>query len=283
MYISAISASRSDIIDECLWKYYLKYVEYLKGNKKKNEESLNFGSYIHKIFEICYNTDDRKIFEKVAEEHKSTYGIQFGMKPQTEKCIDNFLKFNASLNKEHVSTEMAFEVFLDEKNDIKFRGVIDRIIKGTDGGYLVIDYKTSKRQKTKTELLTDKQMCGYAYAMNLLYGVPYSKIWCGHYYPLTNTFVTVQFTSMQVYQWKKKEIEKVWRIRKLKKGQFPAQRNQFCDFCEFKEGYCIKFNSQEESCKRIAEEKLLRGNESSEVQEHDNDESNPNDSKEPIH
>ena len=61
------------------------------------------------------------------------------------------------------------------KDDITLNGVIDRVIKGKDGGYLVIDYKTSKREKSKVELYQDSQLKGYVYAISKLYDVPISK------------------------------------------------------------------------------------------------------------
>jgi RecB family exonuclease len=81
-----------------------------------------------------------------------------------------------------MSTEQTVNVPLDEKHDINFIGVIDRVIKGKDGGYLVVDYKTSKREKKKKTLMDDNQLKGYAWAIHMLYDVPYDKIYCAHYY-----------------------------------------------------------------------------------------------------
>lgn len=253
MFINQISASKSDIIDQCLWKYYLKYVEKLEGLESKNEEALNFGSFIHKIFEVGLNEKDTKSLAKIAESIRGTYKIPFQMNDRITKCIENFLVWNSKLG-ETVSTEKLYKLPLDEKNDIHFVGVIDRVIRGTDGSYLVIDYKTSKKQKSKKELLQDKQLMGYAYTMHCVYGVEFSKIYCAHYYPLTNTFIPVRFSKFQIMDWKRKEIDKVWRIRKKKKGEFPAMQNIFCDWCEFKD-FCPRFQSEDVVCTRVQEHK----------------------------
>ena len=242
MYITRISASKSDIIDQCGWKYYLKYVEKLdEGLQSPNEDSLNFGSFIHKVFELGYKEKTSKDLLKLAESERATYKIPFRDNSRIQSCIEHFIMFNQKLG-ETVSTEWKFEIKLDEKNDITFNGVIDRIIRGTSGGYLVIDYKTSKREKKKKDLLTDKQLMGYAYAIHKTYNVPYKDIVCAHYYPLTNNFVEVRFTEFQIKGWMKKEIDKVWRIRKKKKGEFYPTENMFCDWCEFKCSYCPKFS-----------------------------------------
>ena len=256
MFINNISASRSDIIDQCLWKYKLRYIERLPGFGAKNEDALNFGSFIHKIFEIGYREKDMKSLLKIAEQERPTYKVPFHENDRMKSCLENFILWNQKMG-ETVSTEEMMSVPLDEKNDIAFIGIIDRVIKGSDGGYLVIDYKTSKREKKKRTLMDDNQLKGYAYAIHMTYGVPYEKIFCSHYYPVTGNFVTVKFSRFQIDRWKKQQIEKVWRIRKKKKDEFWAQENIFCDWCEYKEA-CPRFHSETDVCKRIDEQKELK-------------------------
>jgi RecB family exonuclease len=256
MFINSISASKSDIIDQCLWKYRLKYILKLPGFGSKNEDALNFGSFIHKIFELGYKEKDMKSLLKIAEQERSTYKVPFHENDRMKSCLENFIVWNNGLG-ETMSTEQTVNVPLDEKHDINFIGVIDRVIKGKDGGYLVVDYKTSKREKKKKTLMDDNQLKGYAWAIHMLYDVPYDKIYCAHYYPVTGNFVAVKFTKFQIERWKKMQTEKVWRIRKKKKDEFWAQENIFCDWCEYKDA-CPKFNSEETVCKRIDEQKELK-------------------------
>ena len=256
MFINSISASKSDIIDQCLWKYRLRYILRLPGFGAKNEDALNFGSFIHKIFEVGYKEKDLKSLLKIAEQERSVYKVPFHENDRMKSCLENFLMWNQKLG-ETVSTEQTFNIPLDQKSDINFIGIIDRVIKGTDGGYLVIDYKTSKREKKKKTLMDDNQLKGYAYAIHETYGVPYNKIYCAHYYPVTGNFVTVKFSKFQVDRWKKLQTEKVWRIRKKKKDEFWAQENVFCNWCEYQEA-CPNFHSEEVVCKRIDEQKELK-------------------------
>lgn len=256
MFINSISASKSDIIDQCLWKYNLRYNLKIPGFGSKNEDALSFGSFIHKIFELGFQKSDLKTLSKLAEQERSTYKVQFQMNEKIKSCIEHFISWNSKLG-ETVATETAFELPLDKEHDINFKGVIDRIVKGAKGGYLVIDYKTSKREKTKKELLEDKQLMGYAYAINQLYGTEYKDIWCGHFYPVTGHFITVQFSKFQITQWKKKEIDKVWRIRKKTSNDFPAHQNMFCGNCEYQK-VCEHFCSKEEVAKNLEEQIKLR-------------------------
>jgi len=256
MFINNISASRSDIIDQCLWKYKLRYIERLPGFGSKNEDALNFGSFIHKIFEIGFQEKDIKSLLKIAEQERSTYKVPFRENDRMKCCLENFLVWNQNLG-ETVSAEQLISIPLDEKNDIKFVGVIDRVVKGTDGGYLIIDYKTSKREKKKKTLMDDNQLKGYAWAIHKLYDVPFEKIYCAHYYPVTGNFVSVKFSRFQVEMWKKGQLDKVWRIRKKKKDEFWAQENVFCDWCEYKEA-CPRFHSEDVVCKRLDEQRVLK-------------------------
>ena len=228
----------------------------IPGFGSSNEEALNFGSFIHKIFELGYKDNDAKLLMKLAESERGTYKVPFGMNDRLKMCIENFILWNSKMG-ETISTEGMFEVDLDEKNGIKFNGVIDRIVKGNKGGYLVIDYKTSKREKTKKELMDDKQLMGYAYAVHVKYGAEFKDIFCAHYYPVSGNFVTVSFSKVQIWNWKRKEIDKVWRIRKKKKDEFYPQKNIFCSNCEFQQA-CENFNSPEVVKCKIEEQLKLK-------------------------
>lgn len=244
------------MIDQCLWKYYLKYCLKIPGFGSSNEEALNFGSFIHKIFELGYKDNDPKLLAKLAESERGSYKIPFGMNDRLKMCIENFVIWNSKIG-ETVSTEGMFEVTLDKEHDIKFNGVIDRIVKGNKGGYLVVDYKTSKREKTKKELMDDKQLMGYAYAVHEKYGVEFKDIFCAHYYPVTGNFITVNFSKVQIWNWKRKEIDKVWRIRKKTKDEFYPQKNIFCSNCEFQQA-CENYNSPEVVKCKIEEQLELK-------------------------
>jgi putative RecB family exonuclease len=135
---------------------------------------------------------------------------------------------------------MVYEVIVDEKYDIKFNGIIDRTIKGKEGGYLIIDYKTSKRESTKFDLYSDHQLQGYAYAIHKKFKVPIEKIVAAHYYPVSNNFVTVKYSVPQIAQYVRSKKEEIWRIRKMKSCEFQPSENRFCNWCGYK-GICSLF------------------------------------------
>ena len=156
MFINTISESKSKIFKECQLKYRYRYVDRLK-EQSSNTDALHFGSYIHKIFEDGVAATTLAELTNIADETRKDYSFSETYDPKIEVCLKNFLRFNATLS-ETVATEMVYEVVYDKEKDIKLNGVIDRIIKGKDGGYLVIDYKTSKRELKEIDLYQDRQL-----------------------------------------------------------------------------------------------------------------------------
>lgn len=254
MFIERISPSKSDIIDQCLFKYNAKYILKIPGDGPKNEDTLKFGSFIHKIFETAVKDNKNKVDELklIAESIRPTYKVGVKYNTKLLKCVENFVSFNSKLT-ETLATEFEFIVPLDEKNKIFANGIIDRIVKGTKKGILILDYKTSEKEIKRMELINSKQMQAYVYAVHYLYKVPYSEIDVGHYYPLTGNLITVKIPESMILNWMKKEINKVWAIRKKTKDEFPPMKNIYCSNCEYL-GMCPAHAPQEVVLRRINEQ-----------------------------
>jgi RecB family exonuclease len=248
MFINQISNSKKDIIDQCLLKYHYRYNRRFEGDNETGQDALNFGSYIHKIFEEAYHSNDINEYYDVAEKIKESYKIPKSYTNLTKSCIENFIKFNSKVEGETVDVE--FKIDLNLGPDMRFIGYIDRVIKGPNGGLLIIDYKTSKREKKKVDLYKDSQLKGYCWAAHEIWGVPYNKITCALYYPRTNNLVPIVYNNSQIFDWKKKQIETIWRVRKLKKDEIKASQNQYCNWCEYK-NMCPEFADMNQIKQRI--------------------------------
>lgn len=250
MHIDKISESKYKTFKQCKLKYRYKYVEYIPEPEEANTDALHFGSYIHKIFEDGYKLSTESDLLKISEEVKGKYKLSTGYEGKDLVCIKNFLEFNKKLG-ETVATELPFEIELGK--DIKLNGIIDRVIRGKNNTYLIIDYKTSKKEKTKVELYQDTQLKGYTYAIHKMYEVPIRNITVAHYYPLTGNIVNVSYTNNQINAYTKSIIDEVWRIRKAKKTDLTATRNEFCNWCPYK-SLCPEFNDGfviEENLKKL--------------------------------
>lgn len=233
MWINKISPSKLNTFRQCKLRYRRKYVDYFVEDEGTNIEQAHFGSYVHKLLELGVTFTALDQFNKIITENKDKYKIDHDKyKSKTELCLKNFLKFNKTLT-ETVSTELEFEVVVDEKFDIKINGIIDRIIKNDKGEYLVIDYKTGK-EKDKLQLLQDPQLKMYCYAVHSLCNVPIKNITLAHYYPPTNKLVSIKYTENQIVNFMKELIKEVWKIRKLKKNELVASENEYCNWCGYK-------------------------------------------------
>lgn len=255
MFIKTISESKANTFTECNLKYKYKYVDHYE-EKSKNQDALDFGSYIHKIFELGYEKTSLEDLFTIAGEVKKGYKISEEKDRQTETCLRNFLRFNASLT-ETVGTELVYEIKQDDKNDISLNGIIDRVVKSPQGEYLVIDYKTGKRELKKHELYQNHQMQGYAYAVHKLFKVSLDKITVAHYYPVTGNLVSLKYSWAQISSYLRDKINTVWKIRKKKKGEFPPSKNQYCWWCGFSK-LCPEFSTPEsikESLKYVKKSK----------------------------
>lgn len=255
MFINKISPTKASVIDECLYKYWARYVKRYKGIDT-NKDALNFGSYIHKIFELGIDKTSEKDLRAIGKQIRKDYLVEdVSYEKKAEKCFKNFLHFKKGLSK-IIGTERHVEVELAP--GMLFNGVIDLVVEGNNGGVLVIDYKTSKREKNKATLYQDGQMRGYCWAISQLYKLPIEKVTCAHYYPLTNNFVPVKFRKADIIKWQKKAISQVWDVRKRKADQFPPTKNQFCNWCAYQHICPLHTSSLERDKNMLLEEARLK-------------------------
>jgi CRISPR/Cas system-associated exonuclease Cas4 (RecB family) len=250
VYIVQASNSKLDNYRECPYKYYVRYHERMP--EQRSDTAMAFGSYIHKVFELGLNCSSIEDLAKIAEEVKPTYKYDEDYDKVIPKCLKNFFEFNSKISKaQTVGTELNEELKID---DFAYIGIIDRVLKAEDGSIMIVDYKTSKREKNKLDLFTDKQLIGYAVTISKNWNVPINKITCGHFYPITGNFVYVTFQYPQVSKFIQDIKNEVWTIRKKSKTDFQPIRNRFCDWCGFKY-LCPMFTDQNTITRLIREHK----------------------------
>ena len=240
MYLSRISNSKRQSAKRCTYQYKLNYNDRIVQKPKDEPWAANFGSYVHRIFEEGYTATSYEELDKIATEYRHKWKISSTYHKLLDKCLHNFLKFNASLT-ETVGVEHEFN--LEITDDVIYNGVIDRIVQGRDGGILVIDYKTSSKESTKMDLLKDQQGLGYAYAATKIFNIPINKVIFGHYYPKTDNFVHIQYSNRDIAVFLKKLTEDIWKIRKLKVEDCRPTENELCKWCGYQD-FCPVFTNK---------------------------------------
>jgi RecB family exonuclease len=233
VFINSLSNSKEDTFDQCKFKYLAKYVDHIDPTTEVNDGKMVFGNFIHRIFELGYKATTFKELHDIADSIRSTYKFDRSLEPKIEVCFKNFLAFSAGLPKDNQPLpEWFYQIQLTE--DIIYQGVIDRLILGKDNGLLIIDWKTGAHEKSKGDLLDDPQLLGYALAAHLKFKVPFSKITCAHYYPVTDHFINIRYNKAQVLTFVREKKDKVWTIRKLRKSELMPCKNEYCNQCEYK-------------------------------------------------
>ena len=250
MYCSTISQSKSSTFKQCKLKYRYRYVDRLDEDRT-NADAMHFGSYIHKIFEDGIKATTYEELNVLAEKHAPNYSFNDSFKAKTEVCLKNFLRLNASL-REVGDAELLYEV--EAASGITLNGIIDRVVAGDNGGYLIIDYKTGKREKSKFDLFSDEQMQGYCYAIHKMKGIPVADITVAHYYPISDNLVSVNYSPAQISTYLKNRIDQVWSIRKCTLAEMFPSQNVFCNWCGYK-NLCPLFNDASTVQKRLVEAK----------------------------
>lgn len=139
------------------------------------------------------------------------------------------------------ATEKAFSFPMTEK--VEFYGFIDRIDTDGMGGYRLIDYKTSKKLFSKSDIATPLQMVVYALAIENEFGVPpseyeYDFILLDKTQPvISNGFVARG--ENKIY----KTLEKIEVDRSAQ--SFDPKPSPLCHWCD----YCKTNTRAEESLK----------------------------------
>lgn len=223
-------------MQECLLKFKRKYVEYLEevfNEKQKDADHLQWGSYVHRIFELGENAESVDDLRIIAKEERPKYHFDDKRLKTLDKQLTLFLHFNNKIKKNSVGSEINFEIFEEDIN-VTTNGKIDRVVKGSDGRYLVIDYKTGK-QKKRAELIKDIQLTLYVFAICELYKTTPEKVRVAHYYTQTGELVDLVLPKMLYENTRKKYKAKIWKVRKLKKTELKPTLNEYCNWCGYKD------------------------------------------------
>lgn len=233
VYAGHLSHSGRSTFNECRFKYRCRYVDKIKEKPKLGTGARNYGNYIHKVYELGWKATDLDTLAGIALIQRPNFTFPKSYDELTPTCLQNYWKLAEKFPTENQPLpEWRFK--LEFPNDINHIGVVDRQIVGNDGGILIIDWKTGKREENKVGLYKNLQLQGYATAIHCKYQIPASQITCAHFYPRTGHFITAQYSKAILQRWVKGYINDVWTIRKAKKVELLPEINQFCDWCDYR-------------------------------------------------
>ena len=197
----------------------------------------NFGSSLHSIAEQLtrLQKEGKPTDETIAMELLAKFWDPKGYKSKIDEKRDFdeakailkvFLDEQAKSKTEIIDIERWFETSF---GDVKLRGRIDRIDK--DGGFTVVDYKTSKKASSLNELKKDMQMLVYALAVKEIYpnGNPLKV---GNWFLRTNEKVFFE-PEKQAIEAMQTEIADM--TAKIKAASFEPKKGSWeCTQCDYK-------------------------------------------------
>jgi len=221
--------------NDCKLKYHYRYNEHLEEEYEHGSgDALEYGNFIHKVFELGVSSTSVEELNIISESIRKDYRFSKSYNTKIPVMLDNFIRFNKPLSGT-IATEMKFEVDIPffTTHKVVLIGKIDRVIRIGDF-FIVIDYKTSKKEENYVDLCKNNQLKTYAYAIHRMFNVPLPKILCMLYYPQTNNHPKVKFNDSQIKMHLNNIVRDVIKIKKSKKSEMIAEKNEFCNWCGFR-------------------------------------------------
>lgn len=241
------SHSKLSTFEQCNLKYKYKYVDKIKIEEQTIESLLGFA--VHNVLEYIYNEAKQgripnideviTIYSDVWKENHNETIVIMDMRYTSEDYFNKGVKFLVDYYVEHVpfkdntlETEKKIEMILDQTQEIKLIGYIDRLVHNIEKNqYEIHDYKTANNLPTKEKIDNDKQLAIYSIAIKELFGYDKDVALIWHYLAY-NKKIYAKKTNDQLEQLKKEILELINKIENAK--DFPASPSGLCSWCEYR-------------------------------------------------
>ncbi len=250
------SHSRLETFKQCPLRYKFKYIDKIKIEKKSIESFL--GSKVHETLEWLYKQIKKEKIPSIDEviikyikswENEFDPSIYYivGQKLTTKDYFEKGIKFlldyyqtNYPFNENTIAIEKKVSISLDESENYKMVGIIDRLVYNEEiDHYEIHDYKTANNLPSLEKIETDKQLPLYSIAIKNDFNT--EKIRLIWHYLAYNKKIYSKRTNEQLQQLKKETLELIKKIENTK--FFPYNKTILCNWCEFKEN-CPVFNNK---------------------------------------
>ncbi len=233
-----LSFTRVDVFEQCPRRFRYQYVDALP---QAPAPQLSFGSSLHATLEWLY---DRKhpvlpSLEDTLQALYDTWETAGYVEVDREEQLVAYEHARSIVSERHarieregfrlpVAVEAWFELPFDD--DIVVVGAIDRIDAHDDGSLHVIDYKTNRRARTRSQVRSSLQLAIYALATEELYGRAPATVALDFVVP--GVTVTVPVEELDLVSVPRRLATVARRIRS---GEDTPTPNRLCDWCDFKD------------------------------------------------
>ena len=229
-----LSYSSISTYQNCPLAYKFRYIDRLPT---KRTRYLSFGSSLHAILAYFYEAASVKppsldrlleylpqVWESEGYSDSSEEQTYF---EQAKKVLSQFYHTNISDLQIPVALEHKFAIELD---CCTLTGIIDRVDRLPNGGYEVIDYKTSRKLPPKAKIHTDLQLSIYHLACQELWEA--EPIRLSLYYLMPNTKRSTKRSKSDIDKTK----SLIAGVRKdIEDEKYEPKENSLCPWCDFQD------------------------------------------------
>lgn len=241
------SHSRLSSFESCPKKFEYRYILKLPSDTEGIEGFM--GKRVHEVLERLYTfTDDGKLpslgrvlerFRLWWDEHYDASRVRIVRTENDaehyrligERCLTNYYRrFYPFDGDETLGLEQRVFFSLDDDENYRVQGIIDRIVRAPDGAIEIHDYKTSARAPNQKQLDRERQLALYQLGLSKRYGAdqPMRLVW---HYLAPNQTRTSERTPEQLESLRRETMGLIDRIRV--ETRWEAKTGPLCRWCEF--------------------------------------------------
>lgn len=232
-----LSFTRVDTFERCprLFRY-----QYVDGLPQAPAPQLSFGSSIHAVLEWLYDRKHPELPSVAAtlDTLRDVWDTSGYAEVDRDEQLaayhharDVLAAFHARVERDGfrlpAATEAWFE--LPFADDVVVVGAIDRVDVDTEGSLHVVDYKTNRKARTRTQVRGSLQLAIYALATQELYGSLPASVALDFVVP--GVQVVVPTTELDLAAVPARLATVAARIRA---GEDAATPHRLCDWCDFR-------------------------------------------------
>jgi putative RecB family exonuclease len=231
-----LSFTRIDTFENCPRRFRYQYVD---GIPQAPAPQLSFGTSVHAALEWLY---DRKhpvlppleeLLQALFDRWETDGFAEVGREAQLEAyqhAREVITRIHGRLDREGFRLPAATEVWfeLPFPGDVVVVGAIDRVDVDEQGGLHVVDYKTSRRARNRTQVKGSLQLGIYALATRELYGSLPVSVALDFVVP--GLVVDVPVSELDLDAVAGRVADAARRIRAREDVPTP---NRLCDWCDF--------------------------------------------------
>lgn len=151
-----------------------------------------------------------------------------------ERCISWYYRTYVPFGETSRGTEVPIEFTLDNENEIRFIGIIDRLDYVGDGIWEIHDYKTGKRALSQTQADNDRQLALYQIGLERVEpGVKEVRlVWHFLQSGIRRESQRTRPQLTRLINSLKSDVSQILDRIELN-GEFPPRESRLCDWCYF--------------------------------------------------